>query len=91
MYKITKANATEIAFKKIGQLAFASGDQFEILVNETREVNRGWVFFYNTADYVRTRNPMHALAGNGPILVLRNGQVLELPSAIPWEEALDRV
>jgi hypothetical protein len=43
---------------------------------------------HNSADFVRTRNPMDSLAGNGPILVLRDGSVVHLPSAVPWEDAL---
>lgn len=55
---------------------------------ETKEVEGGWVFFYNSRDFVRTRNPLDALAGNGPIFVSRRGVLTELPSAIPWEGAL---
>lgn len=44
------------------------------------EVNAlGYVFFYNTKRYWETNDPMTSLAGNGPILVLReDGKVVEL-------------
>ena len=88
---ITKNMALEIARKKVDELALATGDQFEIILDETKAVDKGWIFFYNTADYVRTRNPIHALAGNGPIMVSRDGVIHELPTAVPWEEALKKI
>ncbi|MDR0634744.1 MAG: YrhB family protein [Azoarcus sp.] len=84
-------SATLLALDKIDQLARAAGDEFGILADFTREVEQGWVFFFNTADFVRTRNPVFALAGNGPILVTHEGDVFELPSAIPWEDAVKQI
>jgi hypothetical protein len=80
--------AITLAHARIGQLAQAAGNQFEILSDCTKEIEQGWVFFFNTVDFIRTRNPIFALAGNGPILVTREGVIYELPSAIPWEEAV---
>lgn len=84
-------SAAALARTRIDELAQAVGDQFELLVDHTQETDAGWVFFFNTADFVRTRNPVSALAGNGPILVTRDGVVHELPSAIPWEAAVQQV
>ena len=81
-------SAVMLARSRVNQLAQAVGDQFDLLLDQTREVEQGWVFFFNTADFVRTRNPMSALAGNGPILVTREGVLYQLPSAIPWEDAV---
>jgi hypothetical protein len=81
-------SALALARERIDQLAQAVGDEFEILSDFTREIEQGWVFFFNTADYVRTRNPTAALAGNGPLLITREGVIHELPSAIPWEDAV---
>lgn len=80
--------AREIALEHVRQLAASVGDEFDILPESTVEDPKGWVFFYNSTDFVRTRNPMDALAGNGPILVMRDGSVVDLPGAVPWEEAL---
>lgn len=85
---LTSETAIALARKRIDQLAQAAGDQFEILSDSTREIHQGWVFFYNTVDFVRNRNPAAALAGNGPILVTREGEMHELPSTIPWEDAV---
>lgn len=83
--------ASLLARRRIDQLAQAAGDEFAILSDATKEIDQGWVFFFNTADYVRTRNPASALAGNGPILVTREGVIHELPSAIPWEDAVKQI
>jgi len=91
MPSLNRESAIALARKRIDQLAQAVGDQFEILSDSTKEIEQGWVFFFNTADFVRTRNPASALAGNGPILVTREGVIHELPSAIPWEDAVKRV
>jgi hypothetical protein len=91
MPAINAAMAMNLARETIAQLALSVGDQFDILLDETREVEQGWVFFFNTADFVRTRNPVYALAGNGPILVSRDGKVQELPTAVPWEDSLKKI
>lgn len=91
MPSLNRESAIALARARIDQLAQAVGDQFEILPDFTKEIEQGWVFFYNTADFVRTRNPASALAGNGPILVTREGVIHELPSAIPWEDVVKRI
>ncbi len=84
-------SAVSLARDRVDRFAQEAGYQFEILLDSTREIEQGWVFFYNTADFVRTKDPKFALAGNGPILVTREGTIHELPSAIPWEDAVKRL
>lgn len=91
MHSLNRELAISLARERIDQLAQAAGDEFEILSDATREIEQGWLFFFNTMDFVRTRNPLSALAGNGPILVTREGVVHELPSAIPWEDAVKQI
>lgn len=91
MFILNRESAILLACKRISQLAEAAGDEFEMLADSTKEVDQGWVFFFNTVDFVRTGNPLFALAGNGPILVTRAGVIHELPSAIPWEEAVRQI
>lgn len=91
MPSLDRESAIALARQRVDQLAQAVGDQFEILSDSTREIEQGWVFFFNTADFVRTRNPTSALAGNGPLLVTREGVIHELPSAIPWEDAVKQI
>lgn len=88
---LNRDSAISLAQERIDRLAEAAADQFEILYDATKEIEQGWVFFFNTADFVRTRNPSSALAGNGPVLVTREGMVYELPSAISWEDAVKQI
>ena len=91
MSSINESSALKIAEVKVRELGAAGGDEFEILCEETQEIEQGWVFFYNSADYVRTRNPLSALAGNGPLLVLRDGSITVLPTSVSWQEAVIQV
>ena len=88
MDTLDRAAALKIARAKVDELGRTAGDAFDIVTTETKEVKQGWLFFYNSADFVRTGDPMFALAGNGPLLVLRTGQVATLPTAVPWQEAI---
>jgi hypothetical protein len=85
---IDKVSAMAIARTVVGELANSVHDSFEIIPEATKDINEGWLFFYNTVDFVRTQNPIDSLAGNGPILVRRNGQVHHIPSSVPLEIAL---
>jgi hypothetical protein len=61
----------------------------DILDAATIERRYGWVFFYNSVRYLETGDPAFALAGNGPIVVLRkDGAVIPLGSAQPVDDAL---
>ena len=91
MTRLNVDQATELAREKIDQLALIAGDQFELLPNETKEIEQGWIFFFNSVDFVRTRDPMYALAGNAPIFITRGGVVHELTSANPWENEVKRI
>jgi Immunity protein 35 len=88
MHRLDVGSAEVIARERVNKLAEAAGDQFEILSELTRAVDVGWVFFFNTSDFVRTRETSCAVAGNGPILIAHDGTTYELPSAIPWEQAV---
>jgi Immunity protein 35 len=66
----------------------ALGDEFAMISDKTIEVSGGWIFFYNSREFIETGNPISALAGNGPIFVDRTGAVRHLPSALPWDEAI---
>ncbi len=88
MLPVNYLSASALAQAKVDELARLAGDDFQIMFDATREVEQGWVFFFNTADYLETRNPSAALAGNGPILVTRDGVVNQLPSDVPWNDEL---
>lgn len=51
----------------------------------------GWVFFYDSKRYLKTRAFEHAIAGNGPVVVIAaTGEVAHLGTAMPPFEALAR-
>jgi hypothetical protein len=91
MDSLNYRDALRLAQAKIDELASVEGEQFALLAEEVRELEQGWVFFYNTADYLRTGDSMQALAGNGPILILRNGQITLLPSATSWQDEVRKM
>ena len=41
----------------------------------TREYDFGWVFFYNSTEYIQSRRREVALFGNAPLIVSRDGRV----------------
>lgn len=78
---ITANRALKIAKKKVSQLQSAN-DDFVIVENDTIETDFGWVFFYNSKQYLESGNISHALAGNAPIIVDRlTGEIAETGTA----------
>ncbi|WP_332746152.1 YrhB domain-containing protein [Hydrogenophaga sp.] len=85
---ITRNEATALVQSTVNQLASAAGDVFLIQPEFTVEVANGWVFFYNSEEFVRTGEPSAALAGNGPIFVTLEGKVHALATHTSWEKQL---
>jgi len=55
-----------------------------LLEDQAQEFEFGWVFFYNSKEYVETRDFHHALAGNAPLIVERvSGRILSTGTAEP--------
>lgn len=78
----------EIARKAVAELS----SEHKFVVQEDRTIERpfGWVFFYSTAEYAKTRDIKFAVPGAAPIVVLRsNGSVEQLPSSIPPTRAIE--
>lgn len=44
---------------------------FALVENATMERPLGWVYFFNSEEYLRTGNTLSKLAGNGPIYISR--------------------
>ncbi|QQO31457.1 hypothetical protein JJC00_22780 [Bradyrhizobium diazoefficiens] len=80
--------AMALAEAEVMNIGIACGDDLALVSEQTLEVAEGWVFFYNTREYIETGNSSSRLAGNGPILVDRAGCVHHLPTATSWEDAL---
>jgi hypothetical protein len=49
----------------------------------------GWLFYYQSEEYIRTGNPSAMLAGNGPVLVSRaDGSHVQVGAGAPFEISL---
>ena len=58
-----------------------------VLEQETLEYDFGWVFFYNSREFVLTGDIRMSLAGNAPIIVERStGRLLPTGTAHPVED-----
>ena len=63
----------------------------EIVVDDVRTLTKsyGWVFFYNSKRYLDRREPLHALGGNGPIVVeSATGRITKLGTGRPVEDEI---
>jgi hypothetical protein len=78
--------AKTLAEKTVRGFAEANGDAFDIVSHEM--IDQGWLFFYNSKEFIASGDPSACLVGNGPIFVDRSGAVKALPTAIPWQEAI---
>ena len=91
MLKIDRTAAFEIAKCKVDEYARLDTAEYEIVLDHTMDWKYGWVFFYNASSFLRTGNYIYALGGNAPLLVLFDGRLLELSTAIPVERALSEL
>jgi hypothetical protein len=91
--EITRDEATRIA----GAVLKTLPDQMEqagglaLKLDATMEQPYGWVFFWNTRNFLEKGDRLAAIGGNGPLLVLRaGGKVIELTTREPVEAQLER-
>ena len=62
-----------------------------VLDQATKEFEFGWVFFYQSEEFVRTGNPSARLAGNAPLLVNRlSGEVATTDTALPLQHYINQ-
>jgi hypothetical protein len=88
-----------IDFEMAKRIASNAVHKFEIEISEalclldeqTIEFDMGWIFFYNSVSFVETGDEVYRLAGNGPLFVDRAGCLHILPSALPWQKAVDQI
>jgi hypothetical protein len=87
-FPISQLEAKVLAEKEINAIAAANDDDFAVVDHKTIEIAEGWVFFYNSREFIETGDSGSQLAGNGPIFVDRRGAVEILPTDVPWEWAI---
>ena len=83
---ITRDAATALAREQIERLQRDAGCTLSMRPELTADTANGWVFFYNSEEFIVTQLPSTALAGNGPIFVNHDGEVHLLGTQLGWEE-----
>jgi len=81
----------ERAVERVEALLTSMRQPHELVVCEVEEHAFGWLVFWNSAQYARTRDPRDCLVGGGPYLVDRDdGSVHHIPVTTwvseGWEE-----
>ncbi|MCB0078527.1 MAG: hypothetical protein KDD73_14020 [Anaerolineales bacterium] len=86
---ITQEEAREIALNSVNEAYAVKDDRLVIIDELSREVDLGWLFVYDSWKYLYEDDFDYALAGNDPIVVLRDdGSVHHLGTALDQENAL---
>ncbi len=64
--------------------------EFVILEDETTEKDYGWVFFYQSRNYLETESFIDSLVGNAPYIVNKHtGELFVTGTAKPVEEYIE--
>jgi hypothetical protein len=61
--------AKNIAIEKLKEIQDKSKVELMIMEDLTIEFEYGWMFFYQSTEYIRTKNPGAMIGGNAPIIV----------------------
>jgi hypothetical protein len=67
----------------------AGGTPLSLIDHATRQIEAGWVFYWNSTQYLETEDPRHSLIGQGPLIVLDDGAILEGGSGQSVEDVLN--
>ncbi len=84
---LTLDEARAIAIKNLPKLNDSRIDLI-ILDECTIAKSYGWVFFFNSKQFMETRDANFAIGGNGPVVVRHNGKCDRLTSAGVPEETI---
>jgi hypothetical protein len=86
---MTREDAQALVLRRLNAAYDVAGDELVILDEETVEKDYGWVFFYTSRRFRETGSISDMLAGNGPVVVEREGGDIHLLSAaVPPDEAI---
>lgn len=61
--------AKTIVSEKLLEIQKFSNIKLSIMYEETLEFDFGWIFFYQSEEFVKTKDPLTMVGGNAPILV----------------------
>lgn len=86
---MTEKEARVIAERHIRALDKYGQYDLVIVAEETITRPYGWIYFYATREFIETGNILHALGGNGPVVVeSQSGRATSLPSNQSVEESI---
>ena len=61
-----------------------------LVITRTVEEDFGWVYFYNSREFVESEDFLHSLAGNAPFIVCRtDGRLYSTGTACPIEHYIE--
>ena len=86
---LTREEAKQLVHKRINAVDRYAPQNIELAImdRETIEKEYGWVFFYQTQEYIKTRDLVDALVGNEPYIVNKyTGELIETGTANPVED-----
>jgi hypothetical protein len=66
---LTLEDAFLIASKKLDEFNIGSNTKLAMMKEFTREFEYGWMFFYQSEEYLKTKNLDHLVGGNAPFIV----------------------
>lgn len=85
---LTKEKAREIIEAKINEPDPYWPDKPVLIVDDEQTIDKewGWVFFYNSSEYLKSGNMDDALMGNAPFIVNKHtGDIIETGTAYDIE------
>lgn len=66
------------------------GVELSLFSEQTQEYDFGWIFFWNSTLFYRTKDPFHSLGGNSPFLIeKKTGELFELGTALPLDSYIE--
>ena len=67
-------------------------EQSPMMFTKASFEERGWVFYYQSVQWAETRNWLHSLGGNSPILVKPDGsvEILTIVKEMGWVSSDDQ-
>lgn len=79
---ISREEARALAESDLTEQGLNADDAVDILDDATIERPWGWVFFYQTREFIETGDPLRGLLGNAPLIVERHsGRVIPTGTA----------
>jgi len=86
---LTREEARQLVYARISAESPCAEQTVELAIvdSETIEKEYGWVFFYQTKEYLKSANIVDALVGNAPFIVNKyTGELIETGTANPIED-----